>query len=75
MWDWIISLALLATAILLAIYANWKAGQPWDDMNPRIIPWRLVLIMSAFVAILVLVHLANLAGIETGPENSPLGRF
>jgi len=73
MLDWTVSLLLLATAGL-AVYANWKAGQPWDDLRPRIVPWRLVLILSGFVLILILVHLVNLAGLETGPDKSPFGR-
>ncbi|MEL6244983.1 MAG: hypothetical protein AAFQ85_06505 [Pseudomonadota bacterium] len=75
MLDWIISLSLLVAACGLAVLANWKAGQPWDDLKPRVIPWRLLLIASAFAAIIILVHIANLAGVETGPENSPFGRF
>ncbi|MEM0986415.1 MAG: hypothetical protein AAGJ32_09225 [Pseudomonadota bacterium] len=75
MFDWILSLGFLATTIGLAVFANRKAGQPWDDLKPRLIPWRLVLIASSFCAIIILVHIANLAGVETGPENSPFRRF
>ncbi len=75
MSDWIVPLLVLAGLLGLAVYANWKAGQPWDDLRPRLVPWRLVLILSGFAIILVLVHLANLAGLETGPDKSPLGRW
>jgi len=37
MLDWTVSLLLLATAGL-AVYANWKAGQPWDDLRPASCP-------------------------------------
>jgi len=73
--DWIITLGLFALFSGLAIYANWKAGQPWDDLKPRLIPWRGVLILSGFVLVLIMVHIFNLLGLETGPEHSPLGRF
>lgn len=75
MLDWIVSLLLLLATAALAVYANWKAGQPWNDLRPRIVPWRLVLILSGFVLILILVHLVNLAGLETGPDKSPFGRW
>ncbi|MEM7766101.1 MAG: hypothetical protein AAF253_01275 [Pseudomonadota bacterium] len=75
MLDWIISLGLLAALSALAVLANWKAGQPWNDLKPRIIPWRLVLILTGFAIVLVLVHIANLLGVETGPDKSPFGRF
>jgi len=59
----------------LIVFANWKAGQPWDDLKPPRVPWRFVMILSMFVLVLAAVHLANLFGVETGPENSPFGRF
>ena len=73
--DLIISLAALAACIAFGIFANWKAAQPWDDMKPRKLPWRFFIIVAGFGAFLTIVHLVNLAGVETGPENSPFGKF
>ena len=56
-------------------YASHVAGLPRDDMKPRLLPWRLFIILSAFWCILMLVHLANLGGLETGPDKSPFMRF
>lgn len=70
-----ITLSVLGGSVGLAVFANWKAAQPWDDLKPRIVPWRLVMLLSAFAGILALVHLINLAGGETGPEHSIFGRF
>ncbi len=69
-----LTLLALGAGIVLTLFANWKAGQPWDDMKPKVIPWRIVMIFSMFAVILALVHLANLSGIETGPEHSPFRR-
>jgi uncharacterized membrane protein len=71
----IVTIAILTGCIGLAVYGSWKAGQPWDESNPRIVPWRLVMVLSVFAGILALVHLINLAGLETGPEHSIFGRF
>lgn len=61
--------------LVLGIVANWRAGLPWDDLKPRRVPWGFVMILSAFGFVILLVHLANLAGLETGPDKSPFGRF
>jgi len=33
------------------------------------------MILSAFCVVISLVHIANLLGVETGPDKSPFGRF
>lgn len=75
MLDWILTISGLICAAGLCVIANWRAGLPWNDAKPRIVPWRLVLIFSGFVFVVLLVHVANLVGVETGPENSPFSRF
>ena len=75
MLNWIITLSLLAGCVGLGLYANRQAGKPYDELKPRIIPWTPVMLLCVFGVILTLVHLANLAGIETGPDKSPFGRF
>lgn len=73
--DWILTLVALGVFLALAIFANWKASQPWDDMKPRVLPWRFIMILAGFGLIIAIVHAVNLLGVETGPENSPFGRF
>lgn len=75
MLDLILTLTGLVGALGLGIVANWRAGLPWNDLKPRRVPWRFVIILSGFVFMILLVHLVNLAGVETGPENSPFSRF
>lgn len=75
MIDWILTLGGMLAMAVLGFVANWRAGLPWDDLKPRIVPWRIVLIFSGFVFVVLLVHLVNLAGVETGPEKSVFGRF
>ncbi|MCI4643701.1 MAG: hypothetical protein MRY64_02840 [Hyphomonadaceae bacterium] len=75
MLDWLITGFAFLACIGLAVFANHKSGQAWDDPRPRIIPWRFVMIAAAFGAILAIVHAMNLAGLETGPDKALLGRF
>ncbi|MDJ0922825.1 MAG: hypothetical protein QNI84_16985 [Henriciella sp.] len=75
MLDWIISLTVATLFVGLGFYANSKLGTVRKDARPHQVPWGLVMVLCVFVVFMVLVHLANLAGVETGPENSPFGRF
>ncbi|MEL7129193.1 MAG: hypothetical protein AAGK23_06570 [Pseudomonadota bacterium] len=75
MLDWTLTIVGLIATLGLCVVANWRAGLPWDDMHPRKVPWRGVLVFSTFVFVLLLVHLVNLLGVETGPDKSPFGRF
>lgn len=75
MLSWLITGLAFLACIGLAVLANHKSGETWDDPRPRIIPWRFVMILAAFGAILCVVHAVNLAGFETGPDKALLGRF
>lgn len=75
MLDLILTISGLVAFLVLGVVANWRAGLPWNDAKPRILPWRFILVLSGFCFFVLVVHLVNLAGIETGPENSLFGRF
>lgn len=72
--DWVLTFAGLCFSGGLCVIANWRAGLPWNESKPRIVPWRLVLIFSGFLFFLFFVHLVNLLGVDTGPDKSPFGR-
>ncbi|MEL6782395.1 MAG: hypothetical protein AAFO51_08460 [Pseudomonadota bacterium] len=74
MLDWILTGLAFSGCVGLAVFANWKASQPWDDLKPRVLPWRLIMIAAGFCAILALVHAVNILGFETGPEHAVFGR-
>jgi hypothetical protein len=61
-----ITLGVLAGSTAVAVYGQWRGGRPADPMRPRLIPWTPVVLIAAFAALLALVHLLNLAGLETG---------
>lgn len=73
MINWIISLLVAGVAIVLALHANGKFGTQRQDGRAHRMPWGLVLIACAFVLVLVIVRIANLLGIDTGPGNGLFG--
>jgi len=65
--DWPATLALVGAVAAFAAFCGWRGARPPDLVRgPRMIPWRLLMVLSFFVLLLLLVHLANLAGFTTG---------
>lgn len=62
----LITLGVLAGSAGLAVFGLWWGGRPADPMRTRLIPWTPVVLIATFAAVLALVHLLNLAGLETG---------
>jgi hypothetical protein len=59
-----LTLTLILTALTTALvfYAGWRGAQlPNVSKGPRMIPWRFVMLMSAALDVLLLIHLARLA--------------
>ncbi|MDX2236801.1 MAG: hypothetical protein NW203_04475 [Hyphomonadaceae bacterium] len=63
-----ITIAAMTGFAALSAFASWRANQPVRIGVPRLLPWRGIIIFSGFFAILALVHLINLAGVETGRQ-------
>jgi hypothetical protein len=64
--------ALLSGVLLAAAtFCGWRGARPWDPAKgPRMTPWRLLMVLCAAVGLLLLVHLLNLTGFETGAGRS-----
>ena len=61
------TLLLLALAVLVAGGAGWMGARPPDlQRGPRLAPWRVIMVAAAVCALLMVVHLMNLAGVSTG---------
>jgi Na+/pantothenate symporter len=76
LFDWIISLSIAAIFAALGLHAHSKLGTIREkDQRPHQLPWGLIMVGCVFAIFLVVVHLMNIVGVETGPENSLLGRF
>lgn len=58
---------IMAAAIVVGLFCAWRGAQPPNVLRgPRMIPYRFLMVLAAALAMLMLVHLANLAGFETG---------
>jgi hypothetical protein len=55
--------------------ANFRMGKPRRDGRPNQVPWGIVMVICMLGIFVMVVHLMNLGGFETGPEHSLLGRF
>lgn len=61
------TLAVAATAGALTGLFGWMGARAPDlRRGPRLLPYRFLMVLSATVLILMLVHLVNLAGVPTG---------
>jgi len=65
-----VTLALLAGAIALAVFAGWRGARPSQPhLGIRMVPWRFIMILAAAVVVVLVVHLAALLGL---PQRSRL---
>jgi hypothetical protein len=65
--DWGVTLGVILGAAGLTVFAGWRGARAPDLVRgPRLMPWRLIMVLAAAVALLGLVHAANLLGFETG---------
>ena len=58
-----LTLALVVAVTALVIFAGWRGALPWEPTKGvRMIPWRLIMVMSGAVLMVLLIHLATLLG-------------
>lgn len=58
---------LIALGICAALFAiaRWRSGQPVrPERGPRMIPWTMIAIFAAALGVVMLAHLAELAGLD-----------
>jgi putative copper export protein len=61
-----ITIAVLLLSIGVIVYTSWVERRPRTTLKTRLIPTTTIIIIFGFIALLALVHLANLYGIHTG---------
>ena len=65
--DFNVTLGLLVAFVAAGVFCGWRGSLPSQPAKGvRMIPWRPLMVASAVGALVMLVHLANLAGFETG---------
>lgn len=64
-----LTLALLAGAVALAVFAGWRGSRPSQPhRGVRMIPWRFVMILAGAGILVLVVHVAALLGM---PQPTP----
>lgn len=62
-----LTVVLLAAVVAMSAACGWMGARaPNLRRGPRMIPYRFLMILAAAVALLLLVHAANLLGLRTG---------
>ncbi|MDB2438625.1 hypothetical protein N9W89_07895 [Hellea sp.] len=57
---------ILAACVLIGIFAFRRHFAKHDKLKPRMVPWIIISLAAIATGFMVLVHLVNLLGIETG---------
>jgi hypothetical protein len=58
-----VTLSLTGAALALTVFAGWRGALPWQPhRGVRMIPWRLIMLLSGTAVFLLLIHLAALMG-------------
>jgi len=61
------TLVIAGAAAALGVLFGWLGARPPDlQRGPRLAPYRLLMMLCAAVVMIMLVHLANIAGAVTG---------
>jgi hypothetical protein len=62
-----VTLGAAAVGLALAAAMGWMGARPPDlRRGPRLVPYRFLMLLSAAMAVFMLVHAANLLGVRTG---------
>ena len=62
----IVTLAILAVLVGVFAFGSWRSAQPADPLNPRLVPWRPVIIAAGVAAIIMVGRLISLMGFDIG---------
>ena len=60
----LLTLALIVAVLALGVFAGWRGALPWDPRRGvRMMPWRLIMVLSGAVLMILLVHVGTLLGV------------
>jgi hypothetical protein len=61
------TIVVLIVLLALAVFCGWRGARPANILKgPRMMPWRPLMMVCVVAMMLLLVHLVNLLGVETG---------
>ncbi len=62
------TLALLAASLFVAVLSGWRGALPPNlNKGPRMMPWRFLMLASAALAFLLIIHVVTLLGGRSFP--------
>ena len=62
-----LTLALAAGLLALAVFSGWRGARPANPKRgPRMIPWRMIMLLASAGLLPMIVHILNLVGVNTG---------
>ena len=64
--DLLATIVGLSACILIAIFAFRRHFAKHDRLKPRMVPWIVISLGAIATGFMLLVHLVNILGIETG---------
>lgn len=67
--DLLLTISAAVVFLTLALVCGWMGARPINVLKgPRMIPWRPLMMVCVVGLMLMLVHLANLLGVQTGNQ-------
>ena len=57
-----LTLSLAAVFTAFAVFAGWRGSRPPRPPRVRMAPWRFLMVLSAAVVSLLMIHVASLLG-------------
>lgn len=62
-----LTLAIAVGLLALAVFSGWRGARAPNPMKgPRLIPWRMIMLLCAAGLLPMIVHILNLVGVNTG---------
>lgn len=54
-----LTLILLVAAVASVVFCGWRGALPPHPLKVRMMPWRFLMLLSAAMTVLLLIHLAK----------------
>lgn len=62
-----LTVAIAAGLLGVALFAGWRGARAPNPLKgPRLVPWRMIMLLSAAGLLPMIVHILNLLGVATG---------
>lgn len=63
---WIPTIVIFVAMLALAGLCRYQTNKPYEPGKTRYIPWNLIMLTAAAVAIVMIVHMFSLYGLDVG---------